>query len=102
MPFPLLPTWKTEVITDIKPDFLKAQGIRLVMLDFDNTIVPYTTNTPTDEGLMMGDTLDQMISIYGENYTQNGTEYAYYRGDTILIILAKDNIINSIEIRMAG
>ena len=49
MPFPLLPTWKTEVITDIKPDFLKAQGIRLVMLDFDNTIVPYTTNIPTDE-----------------------------------------------------
>ena len=48
MPFPLLPTWKTEAITDIHADFLKAQGIRLLMLDFDNTIVPYTTNIPTD------------------------------------------------------
>ncbi|MDD3165178.1 MAG: YqeG family HAD IIIA-type phosphatase [Oscillospiraceae bacterium] len=28
---------------------LKRQGIALVMLDFDNTIVPYTTSEPTPE-----------------------------------------------------
>ena len=28
---------------------LQAVGIQLLMLDFDNTIVPYTTNVPTEE-----------------------------------------------------
>ena len=49
MPFPFLPTWRTQDVTGISADFLKEQGIRLLMLDFDNTIVPYTTNIPTDE-----------------------------------------------------
>ena len=41
MPFPFLPTWRTQDVTGISADFLKEQGIRLLMLDFDNTIVPY-------------------------------------------------------------
>lgn len=49
MPFPFLPTWRAEAVTQITPDFLRAQGIRLLMLDFDNTLLPYTTNTPTGE-----------------------------------------------------
>lgn len=49
MPFPLLPTWRTEAVTDIPADFFRGQGIRLVMLDFDNTLVPYTTDIPTLE-----------------------------------------------------
>ncbi len=48
MPFPFLPTWRTSAVTDISADFLKQQGITLLMLDFDNTIVPYTTDVPTD------------------------------------------------------
>ncbi len=44
---PLLPTWTAQSVTGITPEFLKQQGIRLVMLDFDNTIVPYTTDIPT-------------------------------------------------------
>ena len=47
MPFPLLPTWRSDAVTDITAEFLKANNIRLLMLDFDNTIVPYTTNIPT-------------------------------------------------------
>ena len=46
MPFPLLPTILTDALTDITPDLLQERGIRLLMLDFDNTIVPYTTSTP--------------------------------------------------------
>ena len=49
MNFPLLPTAIVEKLTDLTPEFLREQGIRLLMLDFDNTIVPYTTNTPTEE-----------------------------------------------------
>ncbi|MBQ8797403.1 MAG: YqeG family HAD IIIA-type phosphatase [Oscillospiraceae bacterium] len=48
MSFSLLPAIITESITDLTPELLKQKGIRLLMLDFDNTIVPYTTNVPTD------------------------------------------------------
>ena len=47
MNFPLLPRLITDALTDLTPEFLHQRGIRLLMLDFDNTIVPYTTNTPT-------------------------------------------------------
>ena len=49
MPFPLTPRMITDELTDIMPDFLKHHGIRLLMLDFDNTIVPYTTDIPADK-----------------------------------------------------
>ena len=49
MNFPLLPTVIVEKLTDLTPEFLREQGIGLLMLDFDNTIVPYTTNAPTEE-----------------------------------------------------
>ena len=47
MPFSLFPTAVADAVTDISPAYLRSRGIRLVMLDFDNTIVPYTTNEPT-------------------------------------------------------
>ena len=46
MPFAFLPAIITDALTDITPDILEERGIRLLMLDFDNTIVPYTTSTP--------------------------------------------------------
>ena len=49
MRFSLLPTMITDRLTDLTVDILKKKGIRLLMLDFDNTIVPYTTSTPTGE-----------------------------------------------------
>ena len=36
-------------VTQLSPELLKKLGVRLLMLDFDNTIVPYTTNVPTGE-----------------------------------------------------
>ncbi len=49
MAFPLFPKWIVPALTDLSPEQLRARNIRLLMLDFDNTIVPYTTNTPTPE-----------------------------------------------------
>jgi len=49
MPASLLPSVITDAVTDILPQWLKSKGIRLLMLDFDNTIVPYTTNIPTEQ-----------------------------------------------------
>ncbi len=48
MRFSLLPRVVTPALTDLTPEFLQKKGIALLMLDFDNTIVPYTTNTPTE------------------------------------------------------
>ena len=49
MSFPLLPTYRIGSVTELTAQMLKKQGIRLLMLDFDNTIVPYTTDTPTEK-----------------------------------------------------
>ena len=49
MAFSFLPTMVTDAVTDINPNMLRQRGIRLLMLDFDNTLVPYTTSVPTAE-----------------------------------------------------
>ncbi len=51
MNFPLLPALMTECVTDLTPALLSRLGIRLLMLDFDNTVVPYTTDEPTEQVL---------------------------------------------------
>ena len=49
MPFPFFPTYRVEAVTDLTEQMLSEKKIRLLMLDFDNTIVPYTTDVPTEE-----------------------------------------------------
>ena len=49
MPFPFFPGLITDELTDLTPELLHRQGIRLLMMDFDNTIVPYTTDIPTEK-----------------------------------------------------
>ena len=48
MRFSFLPRYITDALTDLTPAFLTEKGIRLLMLDFDNTIVPNTTDKPTE------------------------------------------------------
>ena len=43
-----LPRFIFPKITDIEPTFLKARGICLLLMDFDNTMLPYTTDVPTE------------------------------------------------------
>lgn len=49
MSFPFLPNIMLNALTDITVEMLRQKGIRLLMLDFDNTIVPYTTSVPTQQ-----------------------------------------------------
>jgi HAD superfamily phosphatase (TIGR01668 family) len=49
MSFSLLPTFITPKLTDLTPQQLRSWEIQLLMMDFDNTIVPYTASTPTEE-----------------------------------------------------
>lgn len=48
MSFSLLPKLMADSLTELTPEVLRLHGIRLLMLDFDNTIVPYTTDIPTE------------------------------------------------------
>lgn len=49
MPFSLLPKLTTDKLTDLTPQLLADHGIRLLMMDFDNTIVPYSTDMPSEQ-----------------------------------------------------
>lgn len=51
MSLSFLPCMITDAITDLTPDLLKERGIELLMMDFDNTIVPYTTSEPSQKVL---------------------------------------------------
>ena len=46
MAFSMLPSILVDSVTDLTPQMLSGRGIELLMLDFDNTIVPYTTDIP--------------------------------------------------------
>ncbi|MBQ1264642.1 MAG: hypothetical protein IIY04_04405, partial [Oscillospiraceae bacterium] len=51
MSFSLLPNIILTSLTEITPQMLCEHGVRFLMMDFDNTIVPYTSNIPTAEML---------------------------------------------------
>ena len=40
MSISFLPKFIADELTDLTPELLQRQGIRLLMMDFDNTIVP--------------------------------------------------------------
>lgn len=56
-------------------------------------------NLTTAEGLALGDSVDKLVSLYGDGYAVNGTEYYYVRGETILSVLVQGDVIISIEYR---
>lgn len=44
-----LPNYIFEKITEISPVFLRERSVRLLLMDFDNTMLPYTTDEPKPE-----------------------------------------------------
>ena len=59
MQFPFIPSYVARSVVELSPALLHELGIKLLMLDFDNTIVPYTTNEPTQPVLTW---LEEMMS----------------------------------------
>ncbi len=59
MPFSLLPDLRTDALTDITAKALHSKGIRLLMMDFDNTIVPYTRDEPSTPFLLWLEAMKQ-------------------------------------------
>ena len=44
-----LPKYLFREITQISPEFLHSHGIECLLMDFDNTMLPYTTDIPSRE-----------------------------------------------------
>jgi len=54
-----------------------------------------TLSTP--EGLMVGDTAEKVVELYGNDYAESGGSYAYTRGKTSLMIIIKNDRVQSIQ-----
>ena len=63
MPLSFLPKIIAPKLTDLTPELLRDRKIRLLMLDFDNTIVPYTTSVPTSEMTVWLDKMNKLEDI---------------------------------------
>ena len=63
MPLSLLPKLMTDALTDVTPELLNQRGVKLLMLDFDNTIVPYTTSEPTPKMTVWLETMNAREDI---------------------------------------
>ena len=57
-------------------------------------------NITTTEGLALGDTLQKMVEVYGDGYSQQGSAYTYTGDAETLNIIAQNDRIASIEYRM--
>ena len=51
----------------------------------------------TPEGVGPGDTYEDMVAAYGEEYTENFGQYTYTDGDTMLIITIENDAIFSVS-----
>lgn len=83
MRVPFLPTILADDVTQLTPQFLRERGIRLLMLDFDNTIVPYTANTPIEavrEWLESMQTSDIQICVVSNSHKERVKTFCGERG----------------------
>lgn len=58
-------------------------------------------NTPTPEGLYLGDNLTRVTELYGTEYQQEGTQITYQKGNTLLVLILQEEYVTSIEYRLA-
>lgn len=54
-----------------------------------------TLSTP--EGLIIGDTAEKVIELYGNDYLESNGSYAYTKGKTSLMIIMKNDRVFSIQ-----
>ncbi len=63
------------------------------------SVVLVDPNMSTDEGLMLGDKVEKVIELYGENYTESGTAMVYTGVETMLRIIIQNGYVMDIEFR---
>ena len=56
-------------------------------------------NTPTNEGLYIGDMVSHVKAAYGEDGVQENGQITYQKGDTLLVIILDGEYVQSIDFR---
>lgn len=56
-------------------------------------------NTPTDEGLYIGDTVDHVTAAYGQDCVRENGQITYRKGDTLLVLILDGDYVMSIDFR---
>lgn len=65
--------------------------------DFISEIYFTSADLTTPEGVGPGDTYEDMVAAYGEEYTESFGQYTYTDGDTMLIITIENDAIFSVS-----
>ena len=65
--------------------------------DYISSVMFTSDAVSTSEGLEIGNTKDDMIAAYGEDYTEETGQFTYTKGDSKLVILIENDLISSIE-----
>lgn len=66
-------------ITDIDASFLKERNIKLLLMDFDNTMLPYTTDVPSEELLAWAEEMKSngiTLCIVSNSHKQRVPEFS--------------------------
>ena len=71
------------------PDSKAVDHVLQVVLTDDSLSTP--------EGLIIGDSVEKVTKLYGNDYTESDGSYAYTSGKTTLIIIIKNKIVQSIQ-----
>lgn len=56
-----------------------------------------TDKAKTNEGIGLNDSIEDVIRVYGNDYTKYNNKYTYKQGKTSLIFITNNDIIESIE-----
>lgn len=59
-------------------------------------------NLTTPEGLALGDDLAKVKKLYGEEYTVEGAQWQFKKGNMYFGVLTQDDFVASMEYRLAG
>lgn len=73
-------------------------GIKTVI----HRIVVISPDLKTPEGLALGDPLEQVTKLYGDNYVQDGDLWLFSKGETMLAVLTQDGFVAGIEYGLTG
>ena len=71
------------------PDDKAVDHVLQVLLTDDSLSTP--------EGLRLGDTSAKVIELYGNDYVESNGSYAYTHGKTSLVIIIKNDMVQSIQ-----
>lgn len=83
MSFSLIPKILCPALTDLTPERLRQAGVTFLMLDFDNTIVPYTTDVPTpamEEWLARMQNAEMGLCVVSNSHKTRVVEFCEARG----------------------